>query len=76
VDVGVFGDAGLAWRDDIPESAADENAFFLGGDRRPLTSAGGLARMNFFGFMIIEANYAYAFQRGKWLWQFSFQPGF
>jgi Tol biopolymer transport system component len=76
VDVGVFGDAGLAWRDDIPETAADEGAFFLGGDRRPLTSAGGLARMNFFGFMIIEANYAYAFQRGKWLWQFSFQPGF
>ena len=77
IELAAFGDAGVAWRSDVAASVlTDERAFFLGGDRRPVTSAGAAVRMNFFGFAIIEANYAYAFQRDRWLWQFSFQPGF
>ena len=77
VELAIFGDVGIAWRsDDSTTRLTDERASFLGGDRRPVTSAGAAMRMNFFGFAIIEANYAYAFQRNRWLWQFSFQPGF
>ena len=82
LDFVIFGDAGMAWsRDDAytlsgGPTAADEQAFFFGGDRRPVYSAGAGLRLNLFGAMIIEVDYSHAFQRDKWLWQFSFLPGF
>ena len=77
VEFALFGDAGVAWSSDNPATTVtDERAFFLGGDRRPLTSAGATLRLNFFGFAIVQVDYARAFQRDRWVWQFSFQPGF
>jgi outer membrane protein assembly factor BamA len=46
--------------------------------QRGFLSSGGVgARMNLFGYIIVEADYVNAFDRPtKWHWQFSFQPGF
>ena len=82
LDFVIFGDAGMAWApDDVytltgQPTAANEQAFFFGGDRKPVYSAGAALRLNLFGAMIIEAAYSHAFQRDRWLWQFSFIPGF
>jgi Tol biopolymer transport system component len=77
----MFGDAGLAWD-------SRNKAFFLGGDRDPLFSAGAGFRINLFGFLLAEIDYVKAFQRPLFdqfgnqvgnkgpFWQFSFQPGF
>lgn len=79
IDFIVFGDAGMAWSTDDPLTPNDnEQAFFLGGDRKPVYSAGAGMRMNLFGFAIIEFDRVRAFNRGdggKWLWQFSFNQG-
>jgi outer membrane protein assembly factor BamA len=46
-------------------------------DQRGFLTSGGLgARMNLFGYVIVEADYVRAFEREKSQWQFSFQPGF
>ena len=46
-------------------------------DRGILTSAGVGARVNLFGYIIVEAVYVNAFERPTgWHWQFAFQPGF
>jgi hypothetical protein len=55
----------------------DDRAFFLGGDRTPVYSAGGGLRMNVFGFAIIELVYVHPFSRNRGgHLQFSFTPGF
>ncbi|HEU4557244.1 MAG TPA: hypothetical protein VFS20_05320 [Longimicrobium sp.] len=51
-----------------PQGSFEERGF--------LTSGGIGARMNLFGYVIIEADYVRAFERKKSQWQFSFQPGF
>ena len=72
----------FAWHQDItdlttdPRNLVNEQAFFLGGDREPVYSAGAGLRVNVFGFVIFEIDRVRAFQRHKWLWQFSFVPGF
>lgn len=77
VELALFTDAGLAyWGRDFAETATDDRAWFFGGDRRPLVSAGAALRINLLGFAIIELDYAYAFQRERWVWQFGFVPGF
>ncbi|MCZ6760898.1 MAG: BamA/TamA family outer membrane protein [Gemmatimonadetes bacterium] len=82
IDLTIFGDAGLAWHRDLtglttdPRNLVNEQAFFLGGDREPVYSAGAGLRVNVFGFVIFEIDRVRAFQRRKWLWQFSFVPGF
>ena len=85
VEFALFGDAGLAWCEDrdalgcsstFQATAEDKRAFFLGGSRRPVYSAGAAIRMNLLGFMIVEIDYTYAFQRNRWIWQFGFIPGF
>ena len=56
----LFADAGLAW------NSLDEVDFDFvrsGGKRVPVFSAGASARFNIFGFLILEAYYAYPFQR-------------
>ena len=77
IDVVLFTDAGLAyWGSDLDYTAPDDRPWFFGGDRRPLVSSGVGARINVLGFAIVEIDYAYAFQRDRWLWQFGFVPGF
>jgi hypothetical protein len=74
IEMVLFGDAGLAWYgDDDPTF----QPFFLGGDRKPVYSAGAGIRANVFGFMVIEVDYVYPFsrQRGGHI-QFGFVPGF
>jgi hypothetical protein len=42
-----------------------------------LTSAGVGARVNLFGYFILEVDYVNAYQRERgWHWQFALQPGF
>ncbi len=75
----VFGDAGLAyWGSEQTnyDFAGDDRAWFFGGGRTPITSTGAGMRLNLLGFAILELDYAYAFQRNKWVWQFGFTPGF
>jgi outer membrane protein assembly factor BamA len=77
IELAIFSDAGVAyWGRDLAYTGPKDQAWFLGGDRRPLVSAGAGVRINLLGFAIIELDYAYAFQRGRWIWQFGFVPGF
>jgi hypothetical protein len=71
-----FFDAGMAWsrsnspvlRGGIPEG---------NGERGIMTSAGAGARINLFGYLIVEANYVRAFALDNgWKWAFNFLPGF
>jgi hypothetical protein len=80
-----FVDAGVAWgtSSDLngnPVRATPEFRRFAPGDlskRGFLTSGGVGARVNVFGYVVVEADYVNAFERDRgWHWQFSFQPGF
>jgi len=51
-----------------PQDSINERGF--------MTSGGLGARMNLFGYVVIEADWVRAFERNKSQWQFSFQPGF
>ena len=71
-----FADAGAAWtrgttpvfRRGIPEASAE---------RGIMTSAGAGARVNLFGYMVMEVNYLRAFALDDgWKWAFNFLPGF
>jgi hypothetical protein len=72
-----FADAGVAWgRNQTPSFF--ERGILPDVDRRGLlTSAGVGARVNLFGYFILEVDYLRAFelQRG-WRWNFALQPGF
>lgn len=79
LELAFFGDAGLAWRNDLSATPAfDEGAFFLGGDREPVYSAGVAARINVLGLGVIELDYVRPFSRPEkgWHFQFGFTPGF
>jgi WD40 repeat protein len=71
VDFLTFFDAGVAWD-------SQNKPFFLGGERRPVASAGLGLRMNLFGYMIIGVNYVYPFDRPEKgaYFELSFIPGF
>ena len=59
-EIGPFFDAGVAWaKDDSPEFVFSRNS----AKRVPVFSTGLSARMNVLGYMILEAYYAYPFQR-------------
>ncbi len=85
LEMAIFADAGLAWFGndlvpgvDLQATPDDERAFFQGGDRKPVYSAGAGLRMNLFGFAIIELDWVKPFNRpgrGSYL-QFQFTPGF
>lgn len=85
IEMAIFADAGLAYFGnnlepgvDLQATPQDERAFFLGGDRDPVYSAGVGLRMNLFGFAIIELDWVKPFSRpnkGSYL-QFQFAPGF
>ena len=81
----VFYDAGTAWGkvELAPGQVVETEATFRRGlqpevrDRGILTSAGVGARMNLFGYFIVEAVYVNGFDRERgWHWQFALQPGF
>ncbi len=63
IDFISFFDAGVAWSNDIAGSGTNEQAFFFGGDRDLLTSAGVGLRINLFGFALGEVHWVYPFDR-------------
>ncbi|MBI4538438.1 MAG: PD40 domain-containing protein [Gemmatimonadetes bacterium] len=73
-DAGVFLDAGAAW-------GPGENLEFAfrrrTTERVPVFSTGLTARFNVLGFLVVEAYYAYPFQRPEkgWHWGFQIAPG-
>jgi Tol biopolymer transport system component len=71
VELAVFTDAGIAW-------GRNSRPSFSGGDRKPVTSAGGAVRINLLGFAVAEIDYVRPLDRpGRgWLWQFNLRPGF
>jgi hypothetical protein len=78
-----FLDAGAAWgkvfQGNTTTATTTHLNFTRGGtfdERGFLTSGGVGARVNLFGYVIVEADYVRAFERSKSQWQFSFQPGF
>jgi len=78
LEMAIFADGGMAWSPDDPETAVDENAFFLGGDREPVFSAGVTFRFNLFGYFMLGMDIVKPFQRPEkgWHVQFSMYPGF
>jgi Tol biopolymer transport system component len=74
VELVAFADAGLAWDSDNQPRLELSNS---SADRVPVFSAGGSARFNILGFMILEAYYAVPFQRPEKgpHWGFQIAPG-
>ena len=66
-----FGDTGVAWTE-------NEDPEFLGdGTRKFVSSVGAGARVNLFGYAIVEVDYVKPLDRDKgWHWVFNFSPGF
>ncbi len=77
LDFVAFYDAGIAWGYDIDDDT-ENKPFFLGGNRKPLTSAGIGVRMNLFGYLILGFNAVKPFNRPNknWVFQFTIMPGF
>jgi outer membrane protein assembly factor BamA len=77
VDFVAFYDAGIAWGYEV-EGSTQSKPFFLGGNRRPLSSAGIGLRMNLMGFLIMGFNAVKPFNRPNknWVFQFTIMPGF
>ncbi|MFP4081734.1 MAG: peptidase S9 [Candidatus Aminicenantes bacterium] len=71
IDFISFFDTGLAWE-------SGDKAWFLDGDRKPVSSAGVGLRANLFGYLIMGVNYVRPFQRPQkgWHFQFTITPGF
>ena len=70
----LFADAGLAWDENRPATLEWSRS---SSERVPLVSTGVSARFNVLGFMILEAYYAYPWQRPEkgWHWGFNLAPG-
>jgi hypothetical protein len=71
IDVGAFFDAGVAW-----DSASKPS--FAGGDRQLVKSVGAVARLNMFGFAVLELDYVKPLDRPgkKPYFTFNIQSGF
>lgn len=71
IDFYAFYDVGLAW-DNAHE------AWFLGGERKPLSSAGVGLRANLFGYFVLGVHYVKPLDRHNknWYFQLSLLPGF
>jgi len=73
LDFMIFSDAGIAWMNE-----GDNQAWFLGGSRKPVFSAGIGVRMNLFGYVVLGVSCVKPFQRpdqAPYL-QLTFTPGF
>jgi Tol biopolymer transport system component len=74
LEIAPFFDAGLAWSSgDSPRLAFER----VTDERVPVFSTGISARANILGYMVLEAYYAYPFQRPEkgWHWGFNLSPG-
>jgi Tol biopolymer transport system component len=73
MDFTAFFDTGLAWYGE-----GDARPWFMGGKRRPVSSAGVGLRMNLFGYLILGVSYVYPFDRPEQgpYFQFTLFPGF
>jgi hypothetical protein len=73
IDFNAFFDTGLAWW-----SEDDRKAWFLGGDRKLVSSVGVGLRMNMFGYLILGAHFVNPLSRPNkdWYFQFTLTPGF
>src|SRR5690606_33569336 len=73
-ELSAFLDAGAAWTGDdgVSLDFARRSA-----DRTPVLSTGLSARVNLLGYLVLEAYYAYPFQRPDrgWHWGFQIAPG-
>jgi Peptidase of plants and bacteria/WD40-like Beta Propeller Repeat len=71
IDMATFFDTGVAW------TGADK-AWFLGGDRKELSSVGEAARINLFGYFVAEVDYVHPLNLPGtgWVWEFSLSQGF
>ena len=71
IEVAAFFDAGVAW-------TSNHDPSFLGGTREVVKSAGGLARVNVFGYLVVEVSAARPFNRAAhgWQWQVGVKQGF
>jgi Tol biopolymer transport system component len=69
IEIGAFFDSGIAWTDEDGERLSD---------RSVVNSVGFLARLNLFGFAIMELDYVNPLDRPDkdWFFQFSFTAGF
>lgn len=77
MDFVAFYDAGIAWGYEVEGDKASK-PFFLGGERKPLTSAGIGVRMNLLGYLVLGFNLVKPLDRpNKNLYfQFTIMPGF
>jgi len=85
MDFVVFYDTGVAWWEDdelYDQSGGlvekDRKAWFLGGGRHLVSSAGIGLRMNLFGYLVMGFNMVRPFDRPNkgWVFQFTLTPGF
>ena len=76
IDMIMFYDWGVAWNADA--AGQNNKPSFLGGSRKPISSAGIGLRVNVFGYLVVGVNYVKPFDRPDkgWYFQFSFWPGF
>jgi outer membrane protein assembly factor BamA len=76
IDMIAFYDWGVAWYAD--SEGQNNKPTFLGGTRKPISSAGVGLRVNVFGYMVLGVNFVKPFDRPDrgWYFQFSFWPGF
>jgi outer membrane protein assembly factor BamA len=66
-----FGDTGVAWTE------AENPTFLSNGTRRFVSSVGTGARVNLFGYAIVEVDFVRPLDRDTgWHWVFNFSPGF
>ena len=71
IEMAFFADGGVAW-------TGTDQAWFLGGTRKPVYSVGAALRMNLFGFAIVELDAVRPLSRpgSGIVWQFGLTPGF
>jgi Tol biopolymer transport system component len=71
IELAAFADAGVAW-------TAEQRATFLGGERDWVRSVGAAARVNLFGYLVVELDYVRPLDRPRkgWHWELNFRPGF
>ncbi len=80
LEMGIFADAGIAWRDEDPAEAFRSlfDPSFNGVGLNPVYSAGVSFRFNLFGYAVLGLDWVHPFQRpvkGNHL-QFTLSPGF
>jgi hypothetical protein len=71
LDMATFFDTGVAW-------TGTDKAWFLGGDRKELSSVGEAARINLFGYFVAEVDLVRPLDLPGtgWEWEFSLSQGF